>query len=450
MTTSRKLLWMEGSRITPHHFQQWDNYLEGQLTARVHSMLNYDYGVVELIVNQDALANGHFAVTKCKALFPDGTLLDAPANEPCPRTREIGEIFPATAPKLDVYLAIPTKRPGAANYHIAADGNGHPRRYVQSAANIVDETTGEREMPIGFALGNYRILTGEEIREGYSAIKIAEVVRTPTGQPALNPAFVPSTLDVAASFWLSNQLKQLVEILITKSSTLGEQRRQSASSLVEFTTMESASFWLLHTVNTSIPVLRHALETRAYHPERLYSDLIVLAAQLMTFAPDKHPRNIVKYDHDDLFTTFNTLFREIRDMLEVVISTKCVAIPLTNVRESVYLGRVEDDRLLQEAAFYLAVKAQVSDRDLMTKVPRVVKIAAADHIDRVVGAAMPGVNLNHVSSPPAAIPTRPGYMYFSLETVGRFWEIIRGLKSLGVYVPDEFPEVKVEMYAVKP
>ncbi len=86
----------------------------------------------------------------------------------------------------------------------------------------------------------------------------------------------------------------------------------------------------------------------------------------------------------------------------------------------------------------------------MERVPRVIKIASRDVIDSVIGSGLPGVVLTHASPPPAPIPTRVGFHYFSLDTIGPYWEAIRGSKTLAVYVPDEFPDEKLEMYAVKP
>jgi type VI secretion system protein ImpJ len=176
-----------------------------------------------------------------------------------------------------------------------------------------------------------------------------------------------------------------------------------------------------------------------------------LAGKLMTFTTDRHPKDIVRYEHNDLYFTFSNLSAQIRDLLETVIPTRCVPIPLDNTRESLYVGRVLDERLLKEAAFYLAIRAKMPDGQLIEHVPRVVKIGSRDIIDAIIGSGLPGVTLTHASPPPAPIPTRIGFHYFALDTVGPFWEAIRGSKTIAVYVPaDDFDDEKVEMYAVKP
>jgi type VI secretion system protein ImpJ len=87
---------------------------------------------------------------------------------------------------------------------------------------------------------------------------------------------------------------------------------------------------------------------------------------------------------------------------------------------------------------------------LIEGVPRVVKIASRDAIDQVIGAALPGVVLTHANPPPAPIPARVGFKYFMLDTIGPYWNGIRGSKVIAVHVPDEIPDEKLEMYAVKP
>lgn len=449
MARYRKIVWNEGMLLSPHHFQQWDNYYEDQISSRLSSLVSYDWGVLDLQINRESIRNGYLDVERCSLVMPDGMVVNVPHVDPAPETRSLEGHFDPVTGVVEVYLAIPAKRVGALNYQ-SNGGDRRGVRYSQIAGTVIDETTGSNEIQLAFARGNFQLLFGDEVDEGYSAVKIAEVEKTATGQFGLTEQYVPPALDTAASAWLVSLHRQIVEILIAKSSVLGEQRRQRGASLADFTISEVAAFWLLHTVNSAIPVLAHLNRTRVVHPERLYTELARLVGELMTFAVDRHPKDVVRYDHDDLYTTFSTLAAEIRDLLETVIPTRCVQIPLENTRESLYVGRILDERLLADASFYLGVRAQVPDGQLLDRVPRVVKIAARDLIDAVVGQALPGVPMLHASPPPAPIPTHVGYQYFGLDRVGAHWDKIRGSRTISVYVPDEFPEVKLELYAVKP
>ncbi len=450
MSKYRKIVWNEGMLLTPHHFQQWDNYHEGLINSRFQSAVPYDYGVLDLQVNNEAIANGNFQITNCRAVLPDGLVVNVPDAEAVPDLRPVGDHFSAEAETLGVHLAIPAKKAGEANFQANGAKANINLRFLQEGALVKDETTGTNEQPVAYAKSNLRIIFDDELRDGFTSMKIAELGRTPTGQFKISEEYIPPILKVSASVWLTNLVRQLVEILITKSGSLGEQRRQRTASLADFTTAEIAVFWLLHTINSSIPTMAHYFRSPLVHPERLYLEMATLVGKLMTFSIEYHPKDIVKYDHDDLQFTFANLSAVLKELLETVIPSRCVPIPLEKTRETLYVGRIEDERLLKEAGFYLAVRSQMPESKLIEGVPRVVKIASRDVIDSVIGSALPGVVLTHSNPPPAPIPARIGFNYFMLDTIGPYWNGVAGSKVIAVYVPDEIPDETLEMYAVKP
>lgn len=436
--------------LTPHHFQQWDNYYEELLNSRLRSVLPFEYGVLDLQINREAIANGNFQIINFHGVLPDGLMINVPDAEGVPDLRPVGNHFHPEQDKLGVHLAIPAKKTGEANFQASGVKANNNLRFLQEGVLVKDETSGTNEQPLAYAKSNLRIIFDDELRDGFTSIKIAELERTPTGQLQISEEYIPPILKVSASGWLISMLRQLVEVLITKSGSLGEQRRQRNASLADFTTSEVAVFWLLHTINSSIPTMAHFFRSPLLHPERLYLEMAELVGKLMTFSVEHHPKDIVKYEHDDLYLTFSNLNAVLRELLETVIPSRCVPIPLEKTRETLYVGRIEDARLLKEAGFYLAVRAQMPESKLIEGVPRVVKIASRDVIDTIIGSALPGVILTHASPPPAPIPARVGFRYFMLDTIGPYWEGIKGSKVIAVYVPDEIPDEKLEMYAVKP
>ena len=60
MSRYRKIVWNEGMLLTPHHFQQWDNYYEELLNSPFASLASYEWGVLDIQVNNEAFANGSF------------------------------------------------------------------------------------------------------------------------------------------------------------------------------------------------------------------------------------------------------------------------------------------------------------------------------------------------------------------------------------------------------
>ncbi len=457
--------------LTPHHFQQSDNYHEAQLESRVSSLVPHRWGVLDLRINRDAIANGSFELLSCSGVMPDGLSVNIPQASPAPPARPVGDHFASAADHLDVHLVIPSRRVGAANFQSngsassgsassgASNGSGGGAesviRFLQEPATVIDETTGENEQQIAVARANFRLVFGDELREGYSSIKVGELERTTTGQLSLRDTYVPPALDISSSPWLTNLVRQLVEFLIAKSRTLGERRHQSSSGRALFTTDDGMVLWVLPTLNSAIPVLAHLFRTPVVHPERLYTEMAKLAGSLMTLVFDRHPKGLVRYEHNDLYNTFRQLDMEIRDLLDRVDPKRYVPIPLVQERPSLHVARVNDDALLREAEFFLAVGANIPENRVIERVPFAIKIADRDGIDAAINNALQGVSLTHVT-PPGQIPTRAGLHYFRLDrndrdlALTRFWDRIIALKTISVWVADEFPEARLEMYAIKP
>lgn len=436
--------------LTPHHFQQWDNYHEELLNSRVEALAPYPWGVLGLRMNETAIAKGTCGVSQCRALMPDGLPVNIPETDAAPAARPVAELLGASG-SLGVYLSIPAMRAGAPNFQ--ANG-GEPRafdRYGQDAARVKDETTGDNEQQLSFARSNLRLMFDGEPREGYNSIKIAEIKRTPTGSIVYERNYIPPALDVAASPWLADQLKDLVDILTVKSVSLSGQRRERTDFLIDFTLSDVAPFWLLHTVNSFIPVLTHLLHSRPVHPERLYVELATLCGQLMTFARDRRPEEIVRYDHTDLYGTFSRLFPEIKSLIETVIPSRYEEIELEYVEDGAYyVGRGIDGRLLSNAEFYLAVYAKTPAKLLMDRVPELVKVASEDLIQRVIGGSVPGLMLEHVSPPPPDIRPLANHHYFNLAKADRLWGRIASAHNIAIFVPSELPGAQLVLGAVKP
>ena len=290
MSKQRKIVWNEGMLLTPHHFQQWDNYYDELVNSRFRSTVTYEYGVLDLQINREAISNGDFQITNCHAVMPDGLLINVPDAEGVPDMRPVGDHFHPEAEKLGVHLAIPARKIGEANYQANGGKPSSNLRFLQEGSLVKDETSGSNEQPVAFARSNLRIIFDDELRDGFTSIKIAELERTTTGQLKISEDYIPPVLKASASSWLINMMRQLVEVLIAKSSSLGEQRRQKNDALADFTTSEVAVFWLLHTINSSIPLMSHYFHSPLLHPEKLYLEMAKMVGQLLTFALEEHPK----------------------------------------------------------------------------------------------------------------------------------------------------------------
>jgi type VI secretion system protein ImpJ len=242
----------------------------------------------------------------------------------------------------------------------------------------------------------------------------------------------------------------LVEILSARSSSLSGTRRQKNQSLADFTASDIASFWLLYTINSHFPVFRHLFETNGGHPESLFAAMLAVAGCLTTFSLTIHPRDLPQYDHNDLGGCFSLLDEKLRLLLETVVPSNFVSLPLKFTQPSIYATALAEDRYLVNTRMYLAITAEMGQAELIAKAPYLIKVCSANHIEHLVRQALPGVPLTHVAAPPSSIPVKLAYQYFSLSQAGPAWESVGRARNLAAYIPAEFPNVQAELIILLP
>jgi len=454
MKNRHRVVWTKGMFLTPQHFQTQDQFFENNLNFRFAASQFANWGVTDLKIDTEALENGQFRLAKANGIMPDGESFEIPGADEMPASRSVVEHFPPTRDSLDVFLAIPENRPRARNVTITANGqadlsSGAPgSRYLAETRMFTDENTGNEEKPVQVARRTFRLLFEDENRDGFSALRIAQLTRNAAGVPILNPRFIAPCLNLASSYYLTTLLRRQIEILATKSGALSAPRRQRGKLVAEFSASETANFWLLHTVNSYLPELKHIWRVRQGHPEAAYLAMLRLAGALSTFSLEARPENLPDYDHNDLGRCFTLLDDKIRDLMETVIPSKFVPVTLASRDGFVWSGTVTEDQYFRNSQFFLAVSAKMGVDDLIRKVPQLVKVSAPDEIQNLKQNFLPGLALRHTAVPPAAIPMKLDNQYFSLNQAGPLWDAIMLSRQIAVHAPGDIVDPKMEILIV--
>ena len=448
MKRLQPVIWTKGTFLSPQHLQIQDRFLENLLQFQLENLSFRPWGFRSLQVSQEALAAGSFGISSASGILPDGLLFDIPGSDAAPPLRPLVECFEPDQATLEVYLAVPQYRERGLNVASSAREGG--ARYRAEIELFRDENTGLSEKPVQVARKNLRLVAEGEARDGYSTLCAARVRRTEAGTFQLDPRFVPPLIDFHASDYLVAIARRLVEILTARSSAIAGVRRQKNQSLADFTAADIAHFWLLYTINTAFPVFRHLFETRGGHPEALFSAMLSLAGALTTFSVNVHPRDLPAYDHDDLGACFTALDEKLRLLLETVVPSNFVSLPLKLVQPSIYATSIDNDKYMVQTKMYLAVCAEASQAEIVAKTPQLVKVCSASHIEHLVRQALPGMPLTYVAAPPSAIPVKLNYQYFSLSQSGIAWEAVQRARNLAAYVPGDLPNPQLELIILLP
>jgi type VI secretion system protein ImpJ len=446
------VVWSEGMHLAPQHFQTQGRYFEDLQHFTLSSLFFGGYGLAGVEMDGEALRNGTVALLHARGIMPDGIPFHFP-HDLLPDPIQVGALFSPTAQSHRVLLAIPPLRASAPN--CAPESNGRPVdvRYVSSSEPIRDALTGQDEHAVPLARKNFRLLLdvegeGEDGEDGSELVTLplARVRRDGTGNFVYDPDFVPPGLKVGASRALTELVARLVDMLEARARTLADERRAGLDRDRDHGPRELVGYWFTHAVNSNLPLLRHHLATRSAHPERLFADLSVLAGALSTFSLTGDVSGLPLYDHADPGEGFRALEREIRRCLDTVMSSNAVRLPVGPGEAYFHTVGVADRRVLEKGAhWFLGVRSSARRDEVISDVPRLVKICSGKHIRRLVKEAYPGLELEHAPTLPAGLSPRAGTEYFRLRRTDPCWASISDTGEVGIYVPGAVSDPELEI-----
>ncbi len=455
---SRRVVWEDGMHLTPQHFQAQRRYQEYQATRTLELLFPFSFGLSAISIDADALRNGTFSLVHARGVLPDGTVFHLPDADASPPVAALADRFSPTRDAHLVHLALPDWQTDSSNLRdesALSFGDAAPVRFRIREDVLIDEVTGADPLVVRFAAHNLQLLLDHELSDALVSLPIARVVRDGRGQFQLDADYVPPTLQLGASERLLDLLRRTIAMLEAKGSALAASIT-SAPSMVTgggaaYAGNELATRWLLHAVRSADAPLRHLLLARRAHPERLYLELARLAGALCTFSMSAHARDLPAYDHLDLTTCFDTLERQLRAHLDVVISSRAYIVPLQRTTDVLHVAAIGDPRCFEPGArWFLAVRADLSIADLIDRMQRLSKTCTGEVVMKLVARAFPGLPTEHIPSPPAALAPKPDMTYFELTLAGPCAIALAESREIGVYLPDAIPGVFVEAAVLVP
>jgi len=453
----QRVVWSEGMLVSPQHLQQADLYHERLLDSRLVATAPLSWGITAVQIDAGALAADQLVVSRFTGVLPDGLPLDFKAGDPeAPAARPIGTSFPPALPALEVYLGVPKEREGVPS--VAAEmGDGKTpagkaairTRFRSSSQKIVDMTGQAEDLVMAFAQRNLTVLFGNEARDDYDSIKIAEVVRDAGGALLVSDAYIPSVLTIAASPFLMSGVQRLLALMVAKQRQLSAERAQRDAASIEFGANDVTRYLQLSALNATIPYLVHAGRNGELSPRELYLALIQSAGSLATFAVDTDPSAFPPFIFTDLRSTFEELFALLTGLVRANLRELCVRVPI-EVRDGIHIGTLSDERILKCQHFVLGAQSSMPVEQLSRELAGRAKIASWTQLPYLMRQATRGVPLQVTHRPPPEIPVRPGVVYFTMDVSVDHWRHVLAERKVAVYAPPPFDasQVKVEIYGI--
>jgi type VI secretion system protein ImpJ len=444
MSWQSKIIWSEGMFLQPQHFQQHDRYLERLIEGRIGPVAGRHWGHALLRLDDAALKLGKVALAAARGILPDGTPYEFPGADEPPAPLDV----PGDLKEELVVLAAPLRRFGSDEADLASSDAVGLTRYAVAELDVDDNNTGnDRSALIQVGTLRLRLMLQRDATDAYACLGVARVIeRRADNEVVLDQGYIPPALSVRESTSLTGFVREIQGLLHQRGEAISSRLAHPGRGGVA----EIADFLLLQTVNRFEPVFAHLAELTLLHPERLFTTCLLLAGDLSTFTRDnRRPPAFPPYVHDDLARCFVPLMNDLRRSLSMVLEQNAIPIELQDRKYGVRVAIIADHELWRSAGFVLAVNAQMPAETLRVRFPTQVKIGPVERIRDLVNLQLPGIALRALPVAPRQIPYHAGFNYFELERGSDLWKQLERSGGLALHVAGEFPELEMELWAIR-
>ncbi|PQA73893.1 type VI secretion system baseplate subunit TssK [Brucella oryzae] len=453
MHRENRVIWGEGMFLRPQHFQQADRWTERMTHLLLHMMPGYFRGIAKLEIDTGALTRGELALLALRVVMPDGSMIEAPIDAALPAPLQLKE----TSAGYSVYLALPRREaqePGIARSDAPGLQTGKFCRIRTQEIDVAD-ANGDISPTAPVEIGQFNLQLVSERTDaadtrltGLAVLEIARVLEVkPDKSVQLDENFIPCCLNCAASPNLISAMKELIGLIERRAEVLA----QRIGSPAQLSLSETADFLLLSALNRTEPRLKHMLDHAATTPPAEFFELcLALTGDIAALTRvEKRPVPLPVYDHDDLNRCFPALLRILRNDLASMIEKRVISINLVKKQFGLYIGKLGNPALLENATCILAVRSSLPEEDIRSRLPSQIKIGPIEEIVKLVKLAIFGIGLRILTVVPRQLPYQPSTVYFELDRNALIWGDLLHSKAIALHLAAPFPDIEMQIWVLK-
>ncbi|MCL4200991.1 MAG: type VI secretion system baseplate subunit TssK [Pirellulaceae bacterium] len=409
--------WFEGMFLQPHHFQAADRHWTELVSVSQRWDCHYNYGVREIKISREALANYQIEIQTCHARMKDGTVISLDTGQG-PGRVDLKAAFQKSS-AVTVYLAIPNLALGRPN--VASGVHPDQHRYVGTELSLADESAGGNDQPVALRDFNLRLALSTDELSGYELLPVARIKRAGEGEavPQLDDDYIPPLLAIDAWPGLSLDIvRAIYDVIGEKIEVLSQRVVERGVTLSSQEPGDLDDLFMLNALNGASGSLRCLAFAAGIHPLVAYTELCRLVGQLSIFGERRRPPEIPLYDHDDLAR----IFKWVKAMLEQLIGGRKKLEYEQRFFQGTQRGMqvtIDPKWLHSGWEWYVGVLAEnVSEqqcRDLLRPGSLDWKMGSSQQVDLIFQHGIPGVRQKELLQPPRALPSRQGWVYYEVE-----------------------------------
>ena len=426
--------WYDGMYLRPQHFQAAERNWSEVLSSAQQWSLKYNYGLREIEIGPEALANHQVQLVTCRACLKDGTLIRLGMGQEPDRV-DLKQAFEKSA-AVTVYLAVPKLALGRRNVGEGADDR--TSRYQAVEQMVQDEAEGGNEQDLQFRQLNVRLKLSTDNLAGYETLPIARIKRAgeSNATPQIDDSYVPPLLAVDAWRPLAiGIVRAIYDILGNKIEVLSRRVAERGISLASRDPGDLDDLLMLMTANGGYGALNCLTFAAGVHPFVAYHELCRLVSQLSIFDSTRRPPEIPHYDHDDLATIFRWAMRQIERLLGASRVIEFEQRYFTGTDRGMQVA-IDPKWLHSGWDWYVGVLPEAITeqqcRDLLRPGQLDWKMGSSQQVDLIFKHGIPGVEQAELDHPPRGLPTREGWVYYEVRREGNAYRDVLATQSLAM------------------
>lgn len=457
MDIQRPLLWHQGLFLQPQHFQLMDLSFRSLLSPFYQFIEPHFWGLGQAEIRKAALSNRIFDPVKAELIFPDGTHVVFPGNALI-EARSFEEGWVEGGKPLTVYAGLRKWNQSSENVTTLSRLERISEvttRFVaaEKAEEVADLHSGG---PGGQIKSMYYVLRifWESEREqfgDYSFVPLAQLERS-GGEVKLSESFLPPVLALSASEPLLKTIREIRDQIAGRSHQLEEYKAQRGIQTSEFGTRDMVYLLALRSLNRYAPLLFHFLEGQSVHPWAAYGVLRQIIGELSTFSERVNflgevkngERSLPVYDHRNLGECFSVARTIITQLLDEITAGPEYVVRLTF--DGTYFGAGLEPAMFEgRNRFYLVLKTEEDPKSVARSLLSMGKLSSREHLPILIARALPGIALEHLSSPPQELPRRASSLYFKVDHHGDQWAFVKKGNNIALYWDRAPEDLEVEL-----
>ncbi len=456
----KPLFWHQGLFLQPQHFQLQDRYHSALFEPVYHRLTPHFWGVDSMVVEQAALGNRSFGLSKGSFLFADTTYAVLNQNAVMqPRSFETdwedgGKTFM-------VFLGVRKFSQSSENVTIVDNLNDLKAvrtRYVatEEAEDIRDLHSSGPNAQVRRMQLVLKLFWQSEMEQfgDYDVIPVALLERDGENV-VLSDHFFPPCLAIDASQPLERLVKEVRDQVSARCRQLEAFKRDRGIHSAEFGSRDMVFLLTLRSLNRYVSQLIHITDSAAVHPWVAYGILRQLMGELSTFSErvsvigEEAGGKVLMpgYHHQQLWQCFSSAQSLITRLLDEITAGPEYMIAL-HFDGTYYATELQPTMFEGRNRFFLAVETETDPQSVLQSMEQIAKISSREYLPILIARALPGIRLEYQQVTPQELPRRANTLYFQIDHHGEQWQQVQKGNNLALYWDSAPEDFKAELMIV--